>query len=139
MRFTLISAYCAHAPPMRPRELSNTSSTEARLTGFLSVEPLKITSCMCSPRNCFADDSPSTQRTASITLDLPQPLGPTTPTSCPGTEIEVGSTKDLKPESFTEISRKGRPLFVPQKPGTGLGLRSPREPSPARKLRSVPG
>jgi hypothetical protein len=28
-------------------------------------------------------DSPSTQRTASMMLDLPQPLGPTTPTSWP--------------------------------------------------------
>jgi len=116
MRFTLISEYCAHAPPMRPSELSNTSSTEARLTGFLSVEPLKITSCMCSPRNCFAEDSPSTQRTASITFDLPQPLGPTTPTSCPGTAMVVGSTKDLKPESFTEISRKGKPLLMKHAP-----------------------
>ena len=91
---------------MRPRELSKTSSTEARLTGFLSVEPLKMTSCICSPRSCFADDSPSTQRTASITFDLPQPFGPTTPTSWPGTAMVVGSTKDLKPESLTEVSRK---------------------------------
>src|SRR5471032_39062 len=104
MRFTLISEYCAHAPPMRPSELSNTSSTEARLTGFLSAEPLKITSCMFSPRSCLADDSPSTQRTASITLDLPHPLGPTTPTSCPGTAMEVGSTKDLKAQWYTRAS-----------------------------------
>src|SRR4051812_16745188 len=93
---------------MRPSELSNTSSTEARPTGLRSEEPLKITSCMCSPRSCLAEDSPRTQRTASITFDLPQPLGPTTPTSCPGTAMEVGSTKDLKPESLTEVSRKAR-------------------------------
>src|SRR5881392_4179485 len=91
---------------MRPSELSNTSSTDARPTGFRSAEPLKITSCMWSPRSCLAEDSPSTQRTASITLDLPHPLGPTTPTSCPGTAMVVGSTKDLKPESLTEVSRK---------------------------------
>src|SRR5258705_13968162 len=95
---------------MRPSELSNTSSTEARLTGLRSLDPLKITSAICSPRNCLADDSPSTQRTASITLDLPHPLGPTTPTSCPGTAMVVGSTKDLKPESFTERSRKREAL-----------------------------
>ena len=65
-----------------------------------------MTSCICSPRSCFADDSPSTQRTASITFDLPQPFGPTTPTSWPGTAMVVGSTKDLKPESLTEVSRK---------------------------------
>jgi hypothetical protein len=33
-------------------------------------------------------------------FDFPQPLGPTTPTSCPGTFTVVGSTKDLKPASF---------------------------------------
>src|SRR5205809_8082403 len=97
---------------MRPRELSNTSSTEARPTGLRSVEPLKITSCMCSPRSCLAEDSPSTQRTASITLDLPHPFGPTTPTSCPGTAMEVGSTKDLKPEGLTEVSRTARRYVV---------------------------
>src|SRR6202171_2520729 len=111
MRFTLISEYCAHAPPIRPSELSNTSSTEARLTGFLSVEPLKSTSCMCSPRNCFADDSPSTQRTASITFDLPQPLGPTTPTRLPGVAIVVGSTNDLNPESLIWVRRKDLTSF----------------------------
>src|SRR6478752_8900110 len=107
---------------MRPRELSETSSTEARPTGFLSVEPLKITSCMCSPRNCLADDSPRTQRTASITLDLPHPLGPTTPTSWPGTAMVVGSTKDLKPDSLTEVSLKGVLLC-----STLAGLRRGRE------------
>src|SRR5206468_9452873 len=104
------SAYCAHGPPMRPSELSKTSSTEARPTGLRSDEPLKITSCMCSPRSCLAEDSPSTQRTASITLDLPHPLGPTTPTSCPGTAMVVGSTKDLKPASLTEVRRNGETL-----------------------------
>jgi hypothetical protein len=38
-------------------------------------EPLKITSCIESPRSADALDSPSTQRTASITFDLPQPFG----------------------------------------------------------------
>src|SRR3954471_17861012 len=106
---------------MRPSELSNTSSTEARPRGLRSVEPLKITSCMCSPRSCFADDSPSTQRTASMTLDLPQPLGPTTPTSCPGTAMEVGSTKDLKPDSLTEVSLKGGALYATRPAGGFAG------------------
>jgi hypothetical protein len=35
-----------------------------------------------------------------MTFDLPQPFGPTTPTSWPGIWIEVGSTKDLNPDSF---------------------------------------
>lgn len=38
-------------------------------------------------------------------LDLPQPLGPTTPTMEDGKENVVGSTKDLNPESFTQFSR----------------------------------
>src|SRR5512134_1200431 len=94
------SEYSDHCPPARPRLLSNTSSTLARPTGFLSPAPLKITSCMVSPRSAEARDSPSTQRTASITLDLPQPLGPTMPTRFPGSVTWVGSTKDLKPESL---------------------------------------
>src|SRR5690606_13190855 len=47
----------------------------------------------------------STQRTASMMLDLPQPLGPTTPTSWPGSRKLVGSANDLKPESLIELSR----------------------------------
>jgi hypothetical protein len=38
-------------------------------------------------------------------LDLPQPLGPTTPTNCPGSMKLVGSANDLKPESLMELSR----------------------------------
>src|SRR5258708_37781731 len=81
------------------------SSTLARLPGLRAVEALKITSCIDSPRSSEARDSPSTQRTASMMLDLPQPFGPTTPTSWPGTWKWVGSTKDLKPASFIEVRR----------------------------------
>src|SRR5207344_365334 len=97
---TAISEYFAQGPPALPSVLSNTNSTLARLEGLRSPEPLKITSCMVSPRKCLAEDSPSTQRTASMTLDLPHPLGPTTPTRSPGTGMWVGSTKDLKPASL---------------------------------------
>src|SRR3954447_6319273 len=92
---------------MRPWLLSKNSSTLARPTGLRSPAPLKITSCMDSPRSAEAFDSPSTQRTASITFDLPQPLGPTMPTSWPGVPIVVGSTNDLKPESLICVRRKG--------------------------------
>ena len=87
---------------MRWSALSNSSSTLARLAALRWVVPLKITSCMDSPRNSLARLSPKTQRTASMMLDLPQPLGPTTPTSCPGNCRCVGSAKDLKPESLME-------------------------------------
>jgi hypothetical protein len=82
--------------------LSKTSSTLARPAGLRRFVPLKITSCIDSPRSSLALLSPRTQRTASMMLDLPQPLGPTTPTSCPGSWKWVGSTKDLKPESLIE-------------------------------------
>ena len=68
-------------PPARWVHLENTSSTLERLAGLRLVVPLKMTSCMDSPRSSLALLSPSTQRTASMMLDLPQPLGPTTPTS----------------------------------------------------------
>src|SRR5690606_37032568 len=104
-RLTESSAYCDHWPMARPSELSKISSTDARDTGFLLVEPLKITSIIDSPRNSEAFDSPSTQRTASMMFDLPQPFGPTTPTSCPGRDTVVGSTKDLKPASLSLVRR----------------------------------
>src|SRR5437764_674874 len=90
---------------MRPWLLSKKSSTEARPTGARSPAPLKITSCIDSPRSADALDSPSTQRTASITFDLPQPLGPTMPTSCPGVAMVTGSTNDLNPASLISVRR----------------------------------
>jgi hypothetical protein len=78
------------------------SSTLARLPGLRAVEPLKITSCIDSPRSSEARDSPSTQRTASMMLDLPQPFGPTTPTSWPG-HLEMGGIDELEDLKTTAI------------------------------------
>ena len=89
---------------MRPSFLSKKSSTEALETGFLEEEPLKTTSVMESLLRFFAELSPKTHLTASITLDFPQPFGPTIHDMLEGKVTEVGSTKDLKPESFTELS-----------------------------------
>jgi hypothetical protein len=36
---------------------------------------------------------------------LPQPLGPTTPTSWPGSMKLVGSAKDLNPDNLIELRR----------------------------------
>jgi hypothetical protein len=60
---------------------------------------------MASPRRFFALLSPKTQRTASITLDLPQPFGPTTAVMLPGNGMLVGSTNDLNPASFIRFKR----------------------------------
>src|SRR5512138_2361017 len=104
-RFKETSAKPAYWPPSVPSELSNTSSTDAWPTGLREPEPLKMTSAIESPRRCFAEISPMTQRTASMMFDLPQPLGPTTPTRLLGKLIVVGSTKDLKPASLILVRR----------------------------------
>ena len=59
--------------------LSRVMATDAKLKGFLSSVPEKITSCIFPPRNCLALCSPRTQRTASPTLLFPLPFGPTMP------------------------------------------------------------
>ena len=53
------------------------SETSAMPSGLRPSVPLKITSAISPPRNALADCSPRTQRMASETFDLPQPLGPT--------------------------------------------------------------
>ena len=85
--------------------LSKNSSTEALETGFLEEEPLKTTSVMESLLRFLAELSPKTQRTASITLDFPQPFGPTIQDMLEGKVTDVGSTNDLNPDSFIELSR----------------------------------
>src|SRR5690554_1519642 len=74
-------------------------------TGLRVLESLKITSVMASPRRFLAELSLSTQRTASVMLDLPQPLGPTTAVILLGKLTVVGSTKDLKPAKRMHFSR----------------------------------
>ena len=59
-----------------------------------------MTSVKASPRRRLAELSPITQVTASMMLDLPQPLGPTIPTRLSETRIAAGSAKDLKPASL---------------------------------------
>src|SRR3989338_3568447 len=64
-----------------------------------------MTSVIDSPRRYLAELSPITQRTASMILDLPQPLGPTIAVILLGNGTVVASTKDLKPTSFIDFSR----------------------------------
>ena len=63
-----------------------------------------MTSDIESPLRFLAESSPRTHLTASITLDFPQPLGPTTATKFVGKEILVLSTKLLKPASLICLS-----------------------------------
>ncbi len=81
------------------------SSTVAVPTGLRPEDPENMTSDISSPRSTRAEPSPMTQRTASMMLDLPQPLGPTTPVRLVGARKVVASTKDLKPASLIAVSR----------------------------------
>src|SRR5512145_3418961 len=117
-----------------PSALSNTSSTEACPTGLRDPDPLKITSAIESPRRCFAEISPMTQRTASMMFDLPQPLGPTTPTRFVGKPTEVGSTNDLKPASLILVRR----INSPGAEGVGRGGGILEESDSAHSISSRP-
>src|SRR5439155_15170678 len=86
------------------RALSKTIDTSARPRLLRAVEPLKMTSAISPPRRLLADCSPSTQRTASTTLDLPLPLGPTTAVTPGGNSKTVLSAKLLKPTSSRRLS-----------------------------------
>src|SRR5690606_4081696 len=107
-----ISLYWAYSPLMRWSLLSNTSSMLACPTGLRPPEPLKMTSVMFSPRRFLAELSPITQRTASMMLDLPQPLGPTTAHRLLGKLTVVGSTKDLKPANLIHFKRMNDSCFI---------------------------
>src|SRR5580698_11291990 len=73
------------------------SDTSARPRAGRSADPAKMTSSIFDDRTVRGPWAPSTQATASTTLDLPLPLGPTT-TVTPGSSCNVdGSAKDLKP------------------------------------------
>src|SRR6516164_7380320 len=82
--------------------------------------PPKMTSCIDCPRTASGDCSPIAHRTASVTLDLPEPLGPTT-TLTPGpNSSRVRSGNDLKPLSVSELSLM--PATSPSRPSRAFEL-----------------
>src|SRR5262252_6581039 len=88
-------------------------------SGLRPSVPLKMTSAISPPRRALADCSPSTQRIASDTLDLPHPLGPTIAVT-PGWKFSaVLSAKDLNPRTVRffkyMIYGKVPELLVPRK------------------------
>src|SRR5256714_5362143 len=88
--------------PSSSAQSVNVSDTSANPTGLRVSAPLKITSAISSPRRDLADCSPSAQRTASSTLDFPQPFGPTIAVT-PSWKLKmVLSAKDLKPKSSSD-------------------------------------
>ena len=76
-----------------PSELSSTISTSAELRACTPRPPPKITSCIDCPRTASGDCSPIAHSTASVTLDLPEPLGPTT-TLTPGPEVQARAVRE---------------------------------------------
>src|SRR6478609_5369767 len=72
-------------------------ATSARPSGGRPAVPAKMTSSMEPPRSDLAPCSPMTHASASTTLDLPDPLGPTMHVM-PGSRRRcVADAKDLKP------------------------------------------
>lgn len=71
--------------------------TSARPSGGRPVVPAKITSSILPPRSDFAPCSPMTQESASTTLDLPEPFGPTTQVMPGSNRSVVAEAKDLNP------------------------------------------
>ena len=90
------------------RSISNETSAKSRAARV--AVPAKMTSSIPPPRSDLGLASPMTQRIASRRLDLPQPLGPTIPVSPGSIRSSAGSTKLLKPLSF---SRRKRTADVP--------------------------
>src|SRR5687767_9997849 len=73
------------------------SCTSARPSGGRPDVPAKMTSSILPPRRLLAPCSPITQASASTTLDLPDPLGPTMQVM-PGSSCKVvEDAKDLNP------------------------------------------
>src|SRR5215470_11839092 len=86
------------------------SATSARPSGARLVVPAKMTSSILPPRRLLAPCSPMTQERASTTLDLPDPLGPTTQVMPGSRRSAVAEANDLKPRSVRDF-RYTRPLL----------------------------
>ena len=82
-----------------PSLLSMVSETCARPRGGRPEVPAKITSSILPPRRVLAPCSPMTQASASTTLDLPEPLGPTTAVTPGSNSKVVAEANDLNPRT----------------------------------------
>src|ERR1700710_1182765 len=96
VRLIVTSAYSMGSAPSL---LSIVRATSARPRGGRPEVPAKMTSSILPPRSDLAPCSPITHASASTTLDLPDPLGPTMQV-IPGSSCSVvEEAKDLKPLS----------------------------------------
>ena len=88
-------------------ELSSARSTSATPTGLRAEEPANTTSSMAWPRSCLALCSPKTHRIASLTFDLPLPLGPTMTVRPGSNTMWARSANDLKPLRVSDLRYTG--------------------------------
>ena len=112
-------------------ELSIVKDTSALPRALLSVVPAKITSSIRCDLTALGACAPNTHATASTTLDLPLPFGPTTAVT-PGSRSSVAeSAKDLNPfmvrrfkNTYATIVSKQRVLVSFRKNFSFLGSES---------------
>ena len=106
VRLIVTSAYSIGSAPS---VLSMVSSTSARPSGGRPDVPAKMTSSILPPRSDLAPCSPITQASASTTLDLPEPFGPTMQVM-PGSSCSVvEEAKDLNPFRVRLFRYNGAP------------------------------
>src|SRR5882724_11657845 len=102
-----------------PSLLSMVSETSARPRAGRPDVPAKTTSSILPPRSGLTPCSPMTQENASTTLDLPDPLGPTTHVMPGSKRSVVAEANDLKPRrvrvlTYTRGLLPGRwPVLIP--------------------------
>src|SRR4051794_6897804 len=85
-------------------ELSKVSVASAKPVGLRLAEPLKMTSVISLPRRLFALWSPRIHLSASTTLLLPLPLGPTMHVIPAAKSNVVLSAKLLKPNRSRDFN-----------------------------------
>src|SRR4051794_30757821 len=88
------------------------SATSARPSGGRPEVPAKMTSSILPPRSDLALCSPMTQARASTTLDLPDPLGPTTAVIPGSNRRVVAEAKDLNPRRVKVLRYIRPPVLV---------------------------
>ena len=113
-----------------PSELSMVRDTSARPSGARPEVPAKMTSSILPPRSVLAPCSPITQASASTTLDLPEPFGPTTQVTPGSNSRVVADAKDLKPRSVSVLRCTGVSLASP--------VRRVGEAHPVRVASAIP-
>src|SRR6202167_5618136 len=132
-RLIVTSAYSIGSAPS---VLSMVSATSARPRGAREVVPAKMTSSILPPRSDFAPCSPITHESASTTLDLPDPFGPTTQVMPGSRRRVVAEANDLKPRRVRDF-RYTCPLLPRNDPAERPSLEGYRPGRPTAGKRAA--